>query len=89
VAKASGVRLSMTEPRDAWVKARAGLPLEFKTSMLQSLEKGSITEIDYINGAVVRWGQRCGVATPVNQTLVAAIKGIERALAVNAGNVAP
>jgi 2-dehydropantoate 2-reductase len=84
VAKASGVRLSMTEPRDAWVKARAGLPLEFKTSMLQSLEKGSITEIDYINGAVVRWGQRCGVATPVNQTLVAAIKGIERALAVNA-----
>jgi 2-dehydropantoate 2-reductase len=84
VAKASGVRLSMTEPHDAWDKARAGLPLEFKTSMLQSLEKGSVTEVDYINGAVVRWGQLCGVATPVNQTLVAAIKGIERALAVNA-----
>jgi 2-dehydropantoate 2-reductase len=89
VAKASGVRLSMTEPRDAWDKARAGLPLEFKTSMLQSLEKGSVTEVDYINGAVVRWGQLCGVATPVNQTLVAAIKGIERALAANAGSVAP
>ena len=52
----------------------------FKTSMLQSLEKGSLTEIDYINGAVVQWGQRLGVPTPVNQTLVACIKGIEATL---------
>ena len=49
--------------------------------MLQSLEKGSVTEIDFINGSVVRWGQRLGVPTPVNATLVACIKGIERALA--------
>jgi 2-dehydropantoate 2-reductase len=48
--------------------------------MLQSLEKGSVTEIDFINGAVVRWGQRLGVPTPVNATLVACIKGIERAM---------
>ncbi|WP_279609900.1 ketopantoate reductase family protein, partial [Burkholderia gladioli] len=47
----------------------------------QSLEKGSITEIDFINGAVVRWGQRHGVPTPVNATLVACIKGIERCMA--------
>ncbi len=39
-----------------------------------------MTEIDFINGAVVRWGQRCGVPTPVNATLVACIKGIERSL---------
>lgn len=78
VARASGVRLSFTDPRAAWLKASAGLPEDFKTSMLQSLEKGSITEIDFINGAVVRWGQRCGVPTPVNATLVACIKGIER-----------
>ncbi len=78
VARASGVNLSFTDPRSAWLKAAAGLPDDFKTSMLQSLEKGSITEIDFINGAVVRWGQRCGVPTPVNATLVACIKGIER-----------
>lgn len=81
VAAASGVTLSFTDPRQAWRKASAGLPADFKTSMLQSLEKGSVTEIDFINGAVVRWGQRCGVPTPVNQTLVACIKGIERTLA--------
>lgn len=80
VAAASGVKLSFTDPRAAWLKASAGLPEDFKTSMLQSLEKGSVTEIDFINGAVVRWGQRCGVPTPVNATLVACIKGIERSL---------
>ena len=39
-------------------------------------------------GSVVRWGARHGVATPVNATLVACIKGIERAMAdrQNAGS---
>lgn len=62
------------------MKASAGLPLEFKTSMLQSLEKGQPTEVDFINGAVVRWGRRCGVPTPVNCTLSACVKGIELAM---------
>ncbi|MET3479665.1 ketopantoate reductase family protein [Variovorax atrisoli] len=78
VAEAGGVKLSIKAPRDAWVMAAEGLPYEFKTSMLQSLEKGSITEIDFINGAVVRIGRKYDLPTPVNQTLVAAIKGIER-----------
>jgi len=78
VAEAGGVKLSIKAPRDAWVMAAEGLPYEFKTSMLQSLEKGSITEIDFINGAVVRIGRKYDIPTPVNQTLVAAIKGIER-----------
>jgi len=81
VATAAGVQLSLSEPEAAWKLASEGLPFAFKTSMLQSLEKGSITEIDFINGSVVRWGQRHGVPTPVNATLVACIKGVERAMA--------
>lgn len=84
VAAASGIRLSSTAPRDAWVLAAEGMPPEFKTSMLQSLEKGQPTEVDYVNGAVVRWGERCGVPTPVNQALVACIKGLEAAFAGSA-----
>ncbi|MEP6722202.1 MAG: ketopantoate reductase family protein [Variovorax sp.] len=80
VATAAGVKLSISQPRDAWLMAAEGLPSEFRTSMLQSLDKGSATEIDYINGAVVRGGAKHHVPTPVNQTLVAAIKGIERRL---------
>lgn len=77
VARASGATLSIQAPRDAWVMAAQGLPPGFRTSMLQSLDKGSRTEIDFINGWVVRQGRRHGVPTPVNETLVAAIKGIE------------
>ncbi|MDQ7912304.1 ketopantoate reductase family protein [Pseudomonas sp. 102515] len=81
VARVAGVELGLREPQAAWELAREGLPTSFKTSLLQSLQKGSITEIDFINGAVVRLGQQYRVPTPVNATLVACIKGIERALA--------
>lgn len=80
VARAQGIRLEFTSAREAWLKAAAGLPDDFKTSMLQSLEKGSVTEIDFINGAVVRHGTRLGVPTPVNATLTACVKGIETTL---------
>ncbi len=77
IAKANGIRLVSEEPKYFWDLAAAGLPAEFKTSMLQSLEKGEVTEVDFINGSVVRWGGRSGIATPVNKTLVALVKGIE------------
>lgn len=81
VAYSLGVKLETSHPREAWEKAAVGLPFGFKTSMLQSLERGARTEIDFINGAVVRGGQRFFIPTPVNATLVACIKGRERALA--------
>ena len=80
VARALGVRFATPNAEEPWHKAGAGLPPEFKASMLQSLEKGSITEVDFVNGAVVRCGEQCGVPTPVNRTLVACIKGLERGL---------
>ena len=80
VAHAAGITLGFTHPLQPWVKAGAGLPPEFKPSMLQSLEKGSITEIDYINGAIVAEGTRWGVPTPVNAALVACVKALESQL---------
>jgi 2-dehydropantoate 2-reductase len=38
--------------------------------MLQDVRRGRPTEIDYINGAVVREGRRLGIATPINLLLV-------------------
>jgi 2-dehydropantoate 2-reductase len=77
VAKALGVKLTSDKPEDAWTLAAEGLPAEFKASMLQSIEKGAPTEVDFINGSVVRWGERARVPTPVNKALVACVKGIE------------
>ena len=80
VARAKGVRFSVRKPIDAWHKAGAGLPFEFKASILQTLERGQLTEIDFMNGAVVRLGAELGIPTPINCTLLACIKGIEKGL---------
>ncbi len=77
VARANGIALSTEDAEKIWYKTSAGLPEGFKTSIQQSLEKGVPTEIDYINGSIVRWGKRCGVPTPINETLVACVKGLE------------
>jgi 2-dehydropantoate 2-reductase len=80
VAAASNAAVSVKTPEEAWDKAGVGLPANFKPSMLQSVEAAQKTEIDFINGAVVRYGERCNVPTPVNRTLVACVKGIERGI---------
>lgn len=79
VAQAAGVKVSITDPRRAWTMASAGLPPEFKTSMLQSMQSGGLTEVDYIHGSVVRWGAKLDVPTPVNSAIMALVKGLEYA----------
>ena len=39
-------------------------------SMYQDIEGGRLTEVDYINGAIVRLGEKHGIATPVNRMIV-------------------
>jgi len=46
-------------------------------SMLQDVRQRRRTEVEAINGAVVREGQAVGVATPVNGVLVALLHGLE------------
>jgi 2-dehydropantoate 2-reductase len=48
-----------------------------KASMLQDVEAGRRTEIDVINGAVVRAAEEVGVPVPINRTLMQLIKGWE------------
>lgn len=78
IAKKIGIKLTSEDPEYAWFAASENLPRSFKTSILQSLEMNRPTEIDLINGAVVEYGKKYGVKTPVNKTLQACVKGIER-----------
>jgi 2-dehydropantoate 2-reductase len=48
-----------------------------KASMLQDRDCGRTTEIDNINGAIVKAGEQWGVATPVNATLADLVRIIE------------
>ncbi len=48
-----------------------------KPSMLQDVERGAPTEIDWINGKIIEWGRLRGVKTPHHLTLVALVKGLQ------------
>ena len=48
-----------------------------RASMLQDFEAGRRTEIDVINGAVVKAGDEHGVAVPLNRAFVQLVKGWE------------
>lgn len=48
-----------------------------KPSMLQDVEAGRLTEIDYINGKIVEYGARAGISTPYNAMIRGLVKAIE------------
>ena len=51
---------------------------KLKASMLQDIEKGKLTEVDAINGAVSDYGRKVGCPTPMNDRVVEIIHRIER-----------
>lgn len=57
--------------------ATAAMPAmdgEARTSMAQDLAAGRPSEVDFLNGEIVRLGREAGVATPVNAAMVEAVK---------------
>ncbi|OBF09691.1 ketopantoate reductase family protein [Mycobacterium sp. 852002-10029_SCH5224772] len=77
VARASGIAVAVTDPV-AHVRAFGAQMPDAKPSALLDHEARRVSEIDVINGAVPRQGARVGVPAPVNATLTALIKSIER-----------
>jgi len=75
VAKAMGIALH-GDPR-ALVAKGANAPGKHKASMLQDVLAQRTTEVDFMNGAIVKWGEKHGVATPLNRAMWALIKGLE------------
>ena len=51
---------------------------KLKASMLQDIEKGKLTEVDAINGAVSAYGRKVGCPTPMNDRVVDIIHRIEK-----------
>ncbi|MBA7494271.1 2-dehydropantoate 2-reductase [subsurface metagenome] len=48
-----------------------------KTSMHIDIERGSPTEIGFLNGMIVKYGKVKGIPTPYNSTIVSLIRGLE------------
>lgn len=87
VAKAAGVIV----PGDVRVSVPgiAGAMKEQFSSTAQDLMRGKPTEIDHLNGYVVRKGAALGVPTPVNRVLHSLVKLLESKAATQAGAATP
>lgn len=48
-----------------------------KTSMLQDIEAGRKTEVEYFSGHILEMGRGLGIATPINEKLLKEIKKLE------------
>jgi 2-dehydropantoate 2-reductase len=78
VAAAQGIELDADPEELIDHAARPDVAYDHKASMLQDVEARRQTEIDYLNGGIARFGRDHGVATPLNEAILALVKGVER-----------
>jgi 2-dehydropantoate 2-reductase len=76
VAKGFGVVLP-SDHVDRTLEAFKGYAPWAKPAILQDLEAGRRLELEALAGSVVRLGRGCGVPTPINDTIYAALKPYE------------
>jgi 2-dehydropantoate 2-reductase len=76
VAAAAGVTLPQAASTEAVTKIAASMPAQL-SSTAQDMARRKPSEIDHLNGYIVRRGRELGVATPANQALHAMVKLVE------------
>jgi 2-dehydropantoate 2-reductase len=81
VASAQGIVLDADPEELIDHAARPDVAYDHKASMLQDVEARRATEIDYLNGGIVRFGREHGVPTPLNEGILALVRGVERSWA--------
>jgi 2-dehydropantoate 2-reductase len=77
LAEAKGIRIAMTDPVEAVLRFGDAMP-HTRSSTAQDIELGRPTEIEYLNGYVVRECDALGLPAPVNRTLYALVKLLEQ-----------
>ena len=77
VAAAQGIELDADPEELIDHAARPDVAYDHKASMLQDVEARRLTEIDYLNGGISRFGREQSVPTPMNDAVTALIKGLE------------
>jgi 2-dehydropantoate 2-reductase len=78
VASAQGITLDADPEELIDHAARPDVAYDHKASMLQDVEARRQTEIDYLNGGIARFGREHGVPTPLNDAILALVKGLEQ-----------
>jgi len=78
VAAAQGIELDADPEQLIDHAAQKHVAYDHKASMLQDVEARRQTEIDVLNGGIVRFGREHGVPTPLNEAIWALVKGVEQ-----------
>jgi 2-dehydropantoate 2-reductase len=78
VAASQGIQLDADPEELIDHAAKPEVAYDHKASMLQDVEARRATEVDYLNGGIARFGEDHGVPTPLNRTIWALVKGLER-----------
>ncbi|MDE2563684.1 MAG: 2-dehydropantoate 2-reductase [Sphingomonadales bacterium] len=73
IAKGLGIPISVADP-ESHIRGFAARVAGAKPSLLQDIEAGRPTEIDFINGAVPREARTAGLSAPVNETLARLVR---------------
>jgi 2-dehydropantoate 2-reductase len=76
VAQAAGQPMDLDASLAAMAQIASAMPGQ-RSSTAQDMARGRPTEIDHLNGAIVRRGAELGVPTPVNQALFALVKLVD------------
>jgi 2-dehydropantoate 2-reductase len=79
VASAQGIVLDADPEELIDQAARPDVAYGHKASMLQDVEARRQTEVDHLNGGIVRFGRELGVPTPAHAVIWALVKGVEAA----------
>jgi len=77
LAAAQGIELDADPEELIDHAARPDVAYDHKASMLQDIEARRATEIDYLNGGIARFGCEHDVPTPLNDAILALVKGME------------
>jgi 2-dehydropantoate 2-reductase len=77
VAAAQGITLDADPEELIDHAAQPGVAYDHKASMLQDVEARRLTEIDFLNGGIGRFGRDLGVPTPLNDAITRLITGLE------------
>ena len=77
VSAAQGIELDADPEELIDHAAKPEVAYDHRASMLQDVDARRPTEVDYLNGGIVRFGREGGVPTPLNAAIQALVKGVE------------
>lgn len=76
-AVAAALGVEMEKDPATLLEESVEVAMDHKPSMLQDVLARRLTEIDQLNGGIVRFGEEVGVPTPLNRAAWALVKGLE------------